>query len=52
VEGYLKKQKKNGKLSIFSKYVKRYFILDLEKGIISYADEKGKKPSTIIMVRV
>jgi hypothetical protein len=39
-------------MKLFSKYIKRYFILDIEASTLSYAQEKGKWPTCIIMLRV
>lgn len=35
-----------------AKFTKRWFILDTEAYTLSYAKEKDKKPSTIILARV
>lgn len=36
-EGYFKKKKNDNKLNFFSKYTKRYFVLDLDAETITYA---------------
>ena len=35
-----------------AKYTKRWFVLDTEAYTLSYASDKGKKPSMIMHVRV
>lgn len=35
-----------------AKFTKRWFILDTENYTLSYAQEKGKKPTAVIMARV
>ena len=35
--------KSESSVKIFTKYTKRYFVLDTQKGFISYAPDKGKK---------
>jgi hypothetical protein len=39
-------------MNVFTKYTKRYFVLDLESATFTYADDLAKKPSCIIMLRV
>lgn len=39
-------------MSVFSKFTKRWFVLDLTKGTFHYSGGKGKKPSTLMHLRV
>jgi len=50
VEGYFKKRKDSKKVKIFTKYTKRFFVLDIEAGSLSYGPEKGKPFSKTIML--
>ncbi|CDW83000.1 UNKNOWN [Stylonychia lemnae] len=38
VEGYFKKRKNDKSIKIFTKYTKRFFVLDIDAGTLSYAD--------------
>lgn len=50
VEGYFKKKKNSNKVNLFTKYTKRYFVLDVEAGSLSYSSEKGKPFTNTIMI--
>jgi hypothetical protein len=67
VEGYFKKKKNEEASNVKkfliaaaaavsssgkAKFTKRWFVLDTEAYTLSYATEKGKKPSAVIMARV
>lgn len=39
-------------MKIFTKYTKRFFVLDLDSASISYGPEKGKIPTNTIMIWV
>jgi hypothetical protein len=51
VEGYLKKKKNDYSLKFFSNFTKRWFTLDLSKGIFYYSAGKGKDASKVIHLR-
>lgn len=42
-EGYLKKHKTIGGLTLFSEYTKRYFLLNMEKFSMYYFKNRKKK---------
>ena len=50
VEGYFKKRKSNNKVKLFNKYTKRYFVLDIDAGQLSYGPDKGKPTTNTIKI--
>ena len=48
LEAYFRKKKTQGIFNFIFKYNKRWFILDFNKGTLSYAKNKNKKISNII----
>lgn len=48
LECYMKKKKSDAKVSFFQKYNKRWFILNFDASLLSYAPSKSKTPTCLI----
>lgn len=51
VEGWLKKKKSEGSKNFFSKFTKRWFVLDTKNAIFTYTTGKGKSEQKAIPLR-
>ena len=48
IEGQLKKRKGEGSFRLFSQFTKRWFTIDLARGVWYYSQAKGKKAKKLI----
>ena len=52
MQGYLMKRKRLGALKLFSCYTKRFFILNADDLIFTYANKEGVQPKEVIPMTV
>lgn len=51
ISSYLKKRKSDKKIGFFSKYNKRWFVMDFDKGTLTYANGPSKKVACTILFK-